>query len=77
MRELVAVAPKLGVDVLSGALRQRLVVIIAPVEEAGPATYTCGVCGFAMNEVGSVRDASWQFGTGLHSHPGGPPPRPC
>jgi tRNA(Ile2) C34 agmatinyltransferase TiaS len=28
------------------------VLIIAPVGEAEPATYTCGVCGFVMNEVG-------------------------
>ena len=26
--------------------------IIAPVGEAEPQTYTCGVCGFVMNEVG-------------------------
>jgi hypothetical protein len=31
---------------------QRVVLIIAPMEEAGSATYTCGVCGFVMNEVG-------------------------
>jgi hypothetical protein len=28
------------------------VLIIAPVGDAEPATYTCGVCGFVMNEVG-------------------------
>jgi tRNA(Ile2) C34 agmatinyltransferase TiaS len=28
------------------------VLIIAPVGEAEPATYTCGVCGFVMNEAG-------------------------
>jgi hypothetical protein len=40
---------------LSGVDRcrnQRLVLIIAPVGEAATATYTCGVCGFVMNEVG-------------------------
>jgi hypothetical protein len=31
---------------------QQLVLIIALVGEAEPATYTCGVCGFVMNEVG-------------------------
>jgi hypothetical protein len=31
---------------------QRLVLIIGPVGEAEPATYTCGVCGFVMNEAG-------------------------
>jgi len=31
---------------------QRLVLIIAPIGEAEPATYTCGVCGFVMNQVG-------------------------
>jgi hypothetical protein len=31
---------------------QRLVLIIAPIGDAEPATYTCGVCGFVMNEVG-------------------------
>jgi hypothetical protein len=31
---------------------QRLVLIIAPVGEAEPVTYTCGVCGFVMDEVG-------------------------
>ena len=31
---------------------QRPVLIIAPVGEAEPATYTCGVCGFVMNEAG-------------------------
>jgi hypothetical protein len=31
---------------------QRLVLIIAPIGEAEPATYTCGVCGFVMNEAG-------------------------
>jgi hypothetical protein len=31
---------------------QRLVLIIAPIGQAEPATYTCGVCGFVMNEVG-------------------------
>jgi hypothetical protein len=31
---------------------QRLVPITAPIREAEPATYTCGVCGFVMNEVG-------------------------
>jgi hypothetical protein len=33
---------------------QRLVRIIAPVGEAEPATYTCGIRGFVMNEVGGV-----------------------
>jgi hypothetical protein len=28
------------------------VLIIAPIGEAEPPTYTCGVCGFVMNEVG-------------------------
>jgi hypothetical protein len=28
------------------------VLIIAATGEAEPATYTCGVCGFVMNEVG-------------------------
>jgi len=28
------------------------VLIIAPVGDAEPATYTCGVCGFVMNGVG-------------------------
>jgi hypothetical protein len=31
---------------------RRLARIIAPVGDAEPATYTCGVCGFVMNEVG-------------------------
>jgi rubrerythrin len=31
---------------------QRLVLIIAPVGDAEPATYICGVCGFVMDEVG-------------------------
>jgi hypothetical protein len=31
---------------------QRLLLIIAPIGEAEPATYTCGVCGFVMNEAG-------------------------
>jgi len=31
---------------------QRLVLIIAPIGEAEPETYTCGVCGFVMNELG-------------------------
>jgi hypothetical protein len=31
---------------------QRLVLIVAPIGDAEPATYTCGVCGFVMNEVG-------------------------
>lgn len=31
---------------------QRLVLIIAPVGPAEAATYTCGVCGFVMNEAG-------------------------
>jgi hypothetical protein len=31
---------------------QRSLLIIAPVGEAEPATYTCGVCGFVMNEAG-------------------------
>jgi hypothetical protein len=31
---------------------QRLVLIIAPIGDAEPETYTCGVCGFVMNEVG-------------------------
>ncbi len=30
---------------------QRLVLIIAPVGAAEPATYTCSICGFVMNEV--------------------------
>jgi hypothetical protein len=30
---------------------QRLVLIILPIGDAEPATYTCGVCGFVMNEV--------------------------
>ena len=29
-----------------------MVLIIAPIGEAESATYTCGVCGFVMNEVG-------------------------
>jgi hypothetical protein len=28
------------------------VLIIAPIGEAEAATYTCGICGFVMNEVG-------------------------
>lgn len=31
---------------------QRLVLIIAALGEADPMTYTCGVCGFMMNEAG-------------------------
>lgn len=31
---------------------QRLVLIIAPLGAAEPKTYTCGICGFVMNEVG-------------------------
>lgn len=31
---------------------QQLVLIIAALGEADPMTYTCGVCGFVMNEVG-------------------------
>ena len=30
---------------------QRLVLIIAPLGAAEPATYTCGICGFVMNDV--------------------------
>ncbi len=30
---------------------QRLVLIIAPLGAAEPTTYTCGVCGFVMNDV--------------------------
>jgi rubrerythrin len=30
---------------------QRLVLIIAPIGEAEPETYACGVCGFVMNEA--------------------------
>jgi hypothetical protein len=30
---------------------QRLVLIIAPVGEAEPETYTCGICGFVMSDV--------------------------
>jgi hypothetical protein len=30
---------------------QRLMLIIAPAGEAEAATYTCGVCGFVINEV--------------------------
>jgi hypothetical protein len=35
---------------------QRLVLIVAPIGEAEPATYTCGVCGFVMNEVAGVSE---------------------
>ena len=31
---------------------QRLVLIIAPIGQAEPETYTCGICGFVMNHVG-------------------------
>src|SRR5450759_303733 len=31
---------------------KRLVLIIAPVGDAPSPTYTCGICGFVMNEVG-------------------------
>jgi hypothetical protein len=31
---------------------QRLVLIIAPIGEAERPTYTCGVCGFVMDEAG-------------------------
>jgi hypothetical protein len=31
---------------------KRLVLIIAPVGDAPSPTYTCGICGFAMNEAG-------------------------
>ena len=40
---------------------QRLVLIIAPVGEAEAATYTCGVCGFVMNEVGECPSVGWPF----------------
>jgi hypothetical protein len=31
---------------------QRLVIIIAPAGQADAPTYTCGICGFVMNEAG-------------------------
>lgn len=31
---------------------KRLVLIIAPLGAAEPETYTCGICGFMMNEAG-------------------------
>jgi len=31
---------------------RRLVLIIAPIGKAEPETYTCGICGFVMNEAG-------------------------
>jgi len=31
---------------------QRLVIIIAPLGPSDPMTYTCGTCGFVMNEAG-------------------------
>jgi len=30
---------------------QQLVLIIAPVGQSEPLTYTCGICGFVMNEA--------------------------
>jgi len=31
---------------------QQVTVIVAATSEAGPETFTCGVCGFVMNEAG-------------------------
>jgi hypothetical protein len=37
---------------------KRLVLIIASVGDAPSPTYTCGICGFVMNEVGECLGAS-------------------
>jgi hypothetical protein len=39
-------------EYLDGYRGKRLVLIIAPVGDAPAPTYTCGICGFVMNEVG-------------------------
>jgi len=52
---------------------RRLVLIIAPVGHAESATYTCGLCGFVMNEVGECpwcRLGVEEGGAGLNSGSG-------
>jgi rubredoxin len=43
---------------------QRLVLIIAPIGDAEPATHTCGVCGFVMNEAGECPRCGMAVGNG-------------
>jgi hypothetical protein len=46
---------------------QPLMLIIAPVGEAEPATYTCIVCGFVMNEAGQCPRCKLAAGTRLRA----------
>jgi hypothetical protein len=41
-----------GHESMARFLDRRLARIFATIGKAEPATYTCGVCGFVMNEVG-------------------------
>src|SRR5450759_4810894 len=56
---------------------KHLVLIIAPVGDAPSPTYTCGICGFVMNEVGECpptrcRPLSWsrRYGSKWYSQRG-------